>query len=394
VIHAARPRSRAGRVVLVVVAVLVVLLVAARIALPFYLRDAINRRLDRIPDYGGHVDEVGVHLWRGAYSMHGLEIVKRSGKVREKFFSARSIDFSLAWRELFRRKVVSDIYADGVNLNFVKGPTVEQSQLEADRRWQDVINDLFPIDITFLKITDGQLRFVNTASEPKVDVNVSHATVLATGLRNRPSDEGEMYPAFIGVEGQSIGGGKMRVAVHAEPLAAQAHFYLKLQVEGVSLPALNEFLKAYVGVSVSGGTFKAYTEIAAKDGRYQGYFKPFFEHIDFKDAPGERKPLHQEIWEGFISLVARIFRNNSRDSVATRIPFSGEVGQLNTHAWESFKSALRHAFVHPLPEKLDSSVKPDSGEIMQPVPTAEKAKSNPVKEKAAPEKDKPKSPQD
>jgi len=227
----ARRRPRAARIAWLVMAGVVVLFVAARLALPFILRDAINRRLDHIPDYAGHVDEVGVHLWRGAYSMHGLEIVKRNGQVRERFFSARDIDFSVAWRELFRGKFVSDIYADGVNLNFVKGPDPGTSQLEADRRWQDVINDLFPIDITFLKITDGQLRFVNTASHPRVDVRVAHATVLATGLRNRPSNAGEIYPAFIGIEGESIGGGKLKIVTHAEPLAATPHFYLKLQVE-------------------------------------------------------------------------------------------------------------------------------------------------------------------
>lgn len=371
-----RTRSRV-RTALIGLAVGVAVLLALRLALPYLLRDAINRRLARIPDYSGHVEEVRLHLWRGAYSMHGLEILKRNHAVREPFFSARNIDFSLAWRELFRRKVVSDIYADGVDLSFVKGPDAGASQLTADRRWQDVINDLFPIDVTFLKITDGRLRFVNNASDPRVDVHIDHATVLATGLRNRPADAGETYPAFIGIEGDSIGHGKLKIVVHAEPLATAAHFYLKLQLEDVSLPALNEFLHAYGGVDVSAGAFKVYVEIAARDGRYHGYFKPFFEHVDFKDLPGQHKPLHQEIWEGFVSLAAKIFRNRSHDSVATRVPFSGEVGQLNTGTWQSFVGLVRHAFVRALPEKLDSSGKADAGEIVQPIPQKEKAAAPP-----------------
>jgi hypothetical protein len=363
--------------VLIVVAAVVVLLVAARIALPFVLRDAINRRLDRIPDYAGHVDDIGVHFWRGAYSLHGLEIVKRNGQVREPFVSARDIDFSLAWRELFRGKVVSDIYADGAKLNFVKGPDAGASQLAADRRWQDVINDIFPIDINLLKITEGQLRFVNTASQPRVDVRVAHAIVFATGLRNRPSNPGETYPALIAVEGESIGGGKLKIVMHAEPLAAKPHFYLKLQLEDVSLPALNEFLRAYGGVDVSAGAFKAYVEMAARDGHYNGYFKPFFQHVDFKDLPGEHKPLRQEIWEGLVSLMAKIFRNSNRDSVATRMPFSGEIDQLNVGTWETFVNLVRHGFIRALSEKLDSSSKPNAGEIAQPIPPKEKASAPP-----------------
>jgi hypothetical protein len=366
-----------SRAVLIAVAVVIVLLAAARIALPHVLREAVNRRLERIPDYTGRVDDIDVGLWRGAYRLRGLEIVKRNGQVREPFFSARDIDFSLAWRELFRGKVVSEIYADGVRLNFVKGADADASQLAADRRWQSVINDLFPIDITLLKITDGELRFVNTASTPRVDVRVAHAIVLATGLRNGPSNPGETFPAFIAAEGDSIGGGKLKIVVHAEPLAAQPHFYLKLQLEDVSLPALNDFLRAYGGVDVSAGKFKAYVEVAASGGRYKGYFKPFFEHIDFTDLPGEHKPLHLEIWEGLVRIVAKIFRNSSRDSVATQIPFSGEIGRLDTGSWETFVNLMRHAFVRALPEKLDSSVKPNSGEIMRPIPPKEKAPAPP-----------------
>lgn len=375
--HAKAKHWSRSRVGLIIGVTLILLLVAARLALPYVLREAINRRLSRIPDYSGHVDDIRVGLWRGAYSLHGLTIVKQNGRVEEPFFSARHIEFSLAWRELFRKKVVSDIYADGVKLNFVKGPDVSASQLNVDRRWQDVIDDIFPIHITLLKITDGQLRFVNNASEPKIDVSVSNAAVLATGLRNRPSETGEAYPAFVGIEGNSIGGGKLKLALHAEPLAAAPHFYLKLQMEGVSLPALNNLLMAYGGVDVSGGMFKLYLETAAREGRYQGYFKPFFEHVSFRDSPEQRKPLTKEIWEGIVSFAAKIFRNKKRDSVATRVPFSGEFGKMNTDTWDSFVKALHHGFVQALPEKLDSSANADSGEIAQPLKTAEKAADSP-----------------
>ncbi len=64
-----------------------------------------------------------------------------------------SIDFSLVWRELFRGRVVSEIHAQRPRLNFVQGKTKETSQLDFDRRWQDVIKDLFPIEITHFEVT-------------------------------------------------------------------------------------------------------------------------------------------------------------------------------------------------------------------------------------------------
>jgi hypothetical protein len=345
---------------------LVVLLVAARLALPSILRKAINRRLDEIPDYGGHVADVGVSLYRGAYHLHGLEIMKRNGQVREPFFSAEDIDFSIAWLELLHGRVVSDIRVDRPKLNFVKGPTTESSQLAADRRWQDAIDDIFPISITFLKITDGELRYVNTASKPQVDVRVAHLLAVATGLRNRAAEQGDEFPASISLQGETIGGGKLRINTLAEPLAAQAHFLLKLELEDVSLPALNEFLRAYGNIDVSAGVFKGYLEVAARNGRYSGYLKPFFQHVDFSPVPGEDRSFGREVWETLIHGFALVFKNHHKDQVATRIPFSGEFGNIDVRVWQTFVNLARNGFIQALPEKLDSKTKPAGAEAPPP----------------------------
>jgi hypothetical protein len=357
-----------------VLGLLAALLVAARLALPSVLREAVNRRLQQIPDYTGQVASVGVSLYRGAYSLHGLEIVQRAGQVKEPFFRARHIDFSLAWRELFRGRMVSDIELEGAELSFVQGPTVDTTQLTADRRWQEVINDLFPIDITHLKITEGRLRYVNTATEPRVDVQVAHLAAVATGLRNRTEDDGEEFPARITLRGETIGGGRLRILTLAEPLAAQPHFLVKLELEAVALPALNDFLRAYGGVDVRAGTFNGYLEMVARNGRFEGYFKPFFQDVDFTDIAGQEKSLGAQVWEGMVRFFAFVFKNHSRDQVATRIPFSGEFGRPEFSAWETFVNVLRHAFVRPWPERLESKTVPagETSEGGKPPPPTRK----------------------
>ncbi len=281
-----RARVRYSRGWLIGILIVLVVLVAARLALPYVLRSAINRRLNNIPDYGGHVDSVSVSLYRGAYHLTGMEIVKRNGQVREPFFSAKDIDFSLAWRELLHRRVVSDIYLDQPKLNFIKGPTAETSQLTADRRWQDVITDIFPIDINYLKITDGTLRYVNHASNPQVDIRVEHTLAVATGLRNRAGANQDELPANISLRGVTIGNGKLHIDSQAEPLAAQPHFLLKLELEDVSLPALNEFLRAYGNIDVSAGVFKGYLEMTAHDGELFGVFQAALPARRLQRGPG------------------------------------------------------------------------------------------------------------
>jgi len=368
-----------SRVVLACFLVFVLLLVAVRVALPYVLRELINRRLNAIPDYGGQVAEVGVSLYRGAYQLQGMQIVKRNGAVKEPFFLARNIDFSLAWRELVHGKVVSDIYLDHAVLNFVKGPTDESSQLAVDRRWQDVINDIFPISITFLKITDGQLRYVDATSKPLVDVRVAHLLAVATGLRNRPAEKGEEFPAALDLLGETIGGGNLHIAAQAEPLALKPHFLLKFELDEVSLPALNEFLRAYGGIDVSGGTFKGYLEMIARDGHFSGYFKPFFQHVNFSPKPGEERPLGQKIWETLVRTFALIFKNHHKDQVATRMPFSGEFGSMNVGIWQTFVNLLRNAFIQALPEKLDSKPAPAAVPVAPQKPEAPAAPKAPAK---------------
>ncbi len=366
---------RRSRWVVYVVGGLVILLVAARIAMPYAIKEAINRRLEKIPEYSGWVDNVGVSLYRGGYTIDGLVVQKRNGAVKEPFVRAEHIDFSIAWRELFHGKLVSDIDIIRPSITFVDAPSATTSQMETDHRWQDVIQDIFPIDITNLRIRDGQLRYINEGMKPKVDLRVAHMEALATGLRNRQDEAKEEFPAKITVSGETIGTGKLAINADLEPLALSPHFLLKLQVESVAMPALNDFLRAYANVDVSAGTFNGYVEMTARNGKYNGYFKPFFENVDFRERPGDKTPFGQEIWETVVRGFAWVFKNHKKDDVATRVPFQGEFGTTSVGTWETIKTLVRHAFIEPLQHKLDSKPGPENTPAKK-VPKSAKAEGS------------------
>lgn len=360
---------RVSKWTIVVLVVLVVLLVIARLALPLFLKRAIDARLEAIPDYTGSVQSIGVSLYRGAYQLNGVEIRKRNATRGEPFFSAERIDFSIAWRELRHRHVVADILVQEGRVNFTKEPAPEFSQLDVDRRWQDAIQDIFPIDITHFEVRDGFLHYIDRSTFPIVDVFVNHAHAIATGLRNRPADANDKFPANLTVEGDSVGGGRLSLVMRAEPLAPQPHFELRVTLDQVSLPALNDLLRAYGKVDVSAGVMQLYLEMAARDGRFEGYVKPFFDHIDFKDVAKDDKNLAEKIWEKIVSGAVALFKNKPRDQLAARIPFAGEFGSADVGLLATFRTMLRHGFIQPLPERLERSIK---SEDIPPAP--EKAK--------------------
>lgn len=344
------------RRLVITIAIVAVVLIAARIALPYVVKDQVNERLQNIPGYTGHVADIGIALIRGAYVLEGLEIYRVTGQVREPFVLAERIDFSVAWRDLFRGKIVSDIHVERGELTFVAGETEAESQDDIDRRWQEVIEDLFPLEITHFELTDGMVRYQDTTKEPHVDVFIKNMHVVATGLRNRPEETGKEFPADITVEGDSLGGGRIALAISAEPLAAQPHFHLSAKLEGVNLPALNESLKAIANVDVGRGTFQMVAEMAGKDGGFQGYVKPFFEDLEFNNLADKKEGVLTRIWENIVQGLAWLVKNKERDQVATRIPFEGRFGDPEVGLWATISNLFRHGFVRAFNPTIEGSV--------------------------------------
>lgn len=344
------------RRVVITIAVIAVALIAGRIALPHVVKKQVNERLQGIPGYTGHVTDIGISLLRGAYTLEDVAIYKVTGQVREPFVAAQHIDFSVAWRELFHGKVVSDIVVENGRITVVAADTEAESQKDIDRRWQDVIKDLFPLDITHFELKNGMVRYQDKRKAPEVDLFVKNMHVIATGLRNRPDESGEEFPADITVEGDSLGGGKLRLAISAEPLAAQPHFHLSAKIEGVNLPDLNESLKAYANVDVSRGTFQLAAEMAGKDGGFQGYVKPFFEDLDFNNLEDKKKGVLTRIWENVVQGLAWLVKNKARDQVGTRIPFQGRFGDPQVGLWATITNLFRHGFIRAFNPTVEGSV--------------------------------------
>lgn len=346
-----------SRAAFITVVALIVLLIAVRAMLPSILKRAINSRLDHIPAYTGHVDDVGVQLWHGGYTMHNLVIIKRGGKPSEPFVSASDISFSIAYRQLVHGRFVSDVTVDNGSLNFVRGPTPETSQLEADRRWQDVVKDLFPIDITDLEVKNSRLRYVDDRSSPRVAIAIENLRLSAAGLKNRAGEKGgDPMPARITLEGNAFGRGHLRIFVKAEPLAAAPHFKLSLELEGVSIPDLNDFIMAYANFDVGAGTFDGYMEMSAADGNFEGYVKPLFKDLKFRSATDDKKNLWQQLWKQIVTVTAQILKNKSANQVATLVPFSGTFKQqTSVEFWRTIGNLLKNGFVQAFHGGLEGS---------------------------------------
>jgi uncharacterized protein involved in outer membrane biogenesis len=155
------------------------------IYLAIWVRDYVNRKLSEIHGYRAHVAAVTLHMWRGAYQIHNLDVVKTNGDVPVPFFSAPLIDFNVQWKALiFERSFVGEIQLYRPKMNLVNGPTEASRQAPVDEPWAQKIKQLYPLKINRFSVQDGQVHYRDFSKRLKVDVAVDHVQMVATNLTN------------------------------------------------------------------------------------------------------------------------------------------------------------------------------------------------------------------
>src|SRR5688500_5096878 len=105
--HKKHRRFRILRWVLIVI----VLLIAIRIALPYVILHYANKTLATMPGYRGHIEDVDLALISGAYKVDSIYLNKydSASDSQTPFFGAKEIDLSVEWRSLFKGSLVSEL---------------------------------------------------------------------------------------------------------------------------------------------------------------------------------------------------------------------------------------------------------------------------------------------
>jgi hypothetical protein len=374
-------KGRWGRKLAITIGIIIVILVAARLALPRYVLRYVNNKLDELPNYGGRVADVDIHLIRGAYTIKGVNIVKESTNAPpEPFVSAEKIDFSVDWSELFHRSIVGEIYFDGAKLSFIKAKTEEESQTSIDKSWTKVVQDLFPFKINRFVIRDSQITYKEPEAKPPIDLAITNFTAVATNLTNSREVVTKL-PAALKARGRTIGGGDIAVALKFNPLEDQPTFDLNFALTNVDMTSLNDFFEAYAKANVKRGTFDVIIEMYGEDGRFEGYVKPLMKDLDMFELKQDAKNPLKLAWQAVLAGVVKIFKNQPKDQVATKIPVSGTIDKKGIDLWTTLGNVLRNAFVHAFSPTFDQTVGPSKDLTEDPKIQKDKSKDGKKEEK-------------
>jgi Domain of Unknown Function (DUF748) len=349
-------RRRRRRVWLIVLGSLLVLLIALRIALPYILLRLVNKELQTIPGYTGHVEDIDVALIRGAYTIKTIKLDKTGGQVPVPFFSAEKLDLSVEWSAIFHGRLVGKIIVLHPIINFAKGPTKETSQTEIPTKsWTKVVGDLMPLKLNRFELIDGEIHYRDFYSSPKVNIFATAIHVLAKNLSNAMHQK-EVLPSAVEATCNGIYGGHASLHMKLNALDSVPTFDLKAELLDMDITKLNDFLSAYAKLTVRQGTISVYTEAAAKDGKIKGYTKPIIKDlrvVNWKDDKGHPLKL---AWEAMVGAVAWVIKNHGKDQVATRADFEGELKDPDIDTWYIIGQLLRNGFIQALYPALENDI--------------------------------------
>jgi hypothetical protein len=340
---------------LIALAAIVVLLVAVRVALPSVVRDYLNDKLQALEGYDGHVDDVDLALWRGAYGIDNIQISKTGSGQPVPFFSSDRVDFSVEWRSLARGSLVAEGVFSGPNINFVQGETKQQSQTGEGVNWGDRLEELFPFRFNTVTIHNGTITFRAPGISTADAMKASNVEGEVTNLTNVVDSGKETFAAFQATA-NILEGGTTRISGSVDPLQEKPTFDVNLQVSNVKLPQVNPWLRQYIKADAEAGDFELYMEIAAADGKFQGYAKPVLRNVNIYSSEEQEESFLKRIWEGLVDFAANVLENDEKEQVAARIPFTGTIENPQTSVFATIVSVLRNAFVSAFARSLEGSI--------------------------------------
>lgn len=346
-------RNRLLKIALIVV----VLIVAIRIALPYIVLRYANNALAEMKGYKGHVEDIDLALLRGAYKIDSIYINKYDSVngVETPFFATRLIDLSIEWQSLWKGSVVGELVFHEPRLRF----TAEKAEPEKIKKdssdWKELLDDLMPLKVNRFEVRNGRLQYIDESSKPKVDISMTNTNVLATNLRNAYDSSQSVLPAGINATAE-VYDGTLDFKMKLNPLADQPTFDMNAELKNTNLTKLNDFFQAYAKIDVNKGTFGAYSEVAAKDGKFSGYVKPILKDLDVAGKEDRKDNILQKLWEGFVGVAGQVFENVKEDQVATKIPFRGEIKDPKANIWYTISQVLQNAFVSALQPNIDHEI--------------------------------------
>jgi hypothetical protein len=322
---------------------------------PYLVRDYINRSFQNLPDYTGRVEWVRIHPITCDIDVYDFHIDKKGSGIPVHFFYSPRWNVSLQWREILHGVTRASVGIFNPQVNIVNGPSTGSSQVGISGVWVDAIRALIPFRVNQLYIVDGNAHFLDFHADPKVDLECSQINMEADNMANAEKLNTPL-PATIKITANPLLTGFFRMDMAVNFDEKYATFTQDFKMEHVPAVGANSALQQYLKVRVKSGDIGLYCQLSGDKGNYNGYVKPFFNHLEFEPKPSDKGTVGA-VWAGVLNTVKGVFEDD-KHVIATQAPISGRIDEPAIGAWTAFIGVLANAWIESLKPGFDPNAEP------------------------------------
>ncbi|WP_345951905.1 DUF748 domain-containing protein [Mucilaginibacter sp. PAMB04274] len=212
--------------------------------------------------------------------------------------------------------------------------------------------------INRLQVNGGRIAYMDFAAKPDINLHIQNMQLTALNLAN-VEKTGEALPSTVSLTGTSIGNGKLKADMKINVLKEIPDFRISGQLTTVKLTSLNDFIEAKGKIDVEKGTLDMYSELEAKNGKFNGYVKPFIKGVkvlNWKKDVKKKGGIFQAAKEAVVGLFVKAVQNPKTKKIATKVPISGNLNNPETSGWQTFVGVLRNAFIKAFTQGIDGTI--------------------------------------
>lgn len=379
----ARPvrRSRAGLVLLVIVAILIALAVIVRLLLDPIASHETRKALGKMEGLRGDFAHVHVTVLPPRYEITNLKLQDdKAPRGASPLVFVKKAHLGVDWRALFHGHLVASaaLYEPKLTVN---PPKQTKGQTSPPPKAPDLSAQLQqapPVHIDRLEIFSGELLFRLPEGDERPRLWIHDLDLAGQNLATKPKEEGGR-PATVSARAVVANSGDLRLFVTANPFASPLAFAGEASVQGLRASDLYAFLAAKTDIEASRGTIDLFATFTSKNGAINGGVKPVLKNIRLKST--------DEVWwaaaktwllDKAVDIASD--RVPERNAIATTVPIKGKLVDPNTQLWPAVLGVVRNAFVAGLASgfaNLPPDTAPEKESVLKQAVDSLKKKNGP-----------------
>ncbi len=201
------------------------------------------------------------------------------------------------------------------------------------------------IKIDHGKILRSEVGIINTTVSPEYRVFMSDMNVELDNVSTRTAEG----TGAVKVTGKFMGSGPTVMTGTFRPEKPTPDFDLDVRIIKTDLTAFNQVFRAHGNLDMHEGVFAFFSRITVKDGKVDGYARPFFKDVEVYDPAKDRgKSRLNRAYKAVVDGIVKALKNQPRDEVATHTEVKGPVENPQASTWQIVGNLVQNAFFNAI----------------------------------------------